>query len=85
MILYTVCKCDKISVLFCQRSYYRNLCICAVRREIESLNERLAGEGQTVDGGDLSKGALKTKGTDIHLLFNFCIHNIRSLNKLLNK
>lgn len=33
-----------------------------VRREIESLNERLAGEGQTVDGGDLSKGALKTKG-----------------------
>lgn len=47
----------------CLRSYYRNLCSCAVRREIESLNERLAGEGQTVDGGDLSKGALKTKGT----------------------
>uniref|UniRef100_A0AAR2JF68 WD repeat-containing protein 37 n=1 Tax=Pygocentrus nattereri TaxID=42514 RepID=A0AAR2JF68_PYGNA len=32
-------------------------------REIESLNERLAGEGQTVDGGDLSKGALKTKAS----------------------
>lgn len=46
--------------------------VCAVRREIESLNERLAGEGQTVDGGDPSKGALKTKGTqnktDISLL-----------------
>uniref|UniRef100_A0A3B4DGT5 WD repeat-containing protein 37 n=1 Tax=Pygocentrus nattereri TaxID=42514 RepID=A0A3B4DGT5_PYGNA len=34
-----------------------------LRREIESLNERLAGEGQTVDGGDLSKGALKTKAS----------------------
>lgn len=33
-----------------------------MRREIDSLNERLAGEGQTVDGGDLAKGALKTKG-----------------------
>lgn len=70
----------------CQWSYYRNLCSCAVRREIESLNERLAGEGQTVDGGDLSKGALKTKGTcKTKLTFNFCIHNNRSLNKLLNK
>ncbi|KAA0704978.1 WD repeat-containing protein 37 [Triplophysa tibetana] len=34
-----------------------------LRREIESLNERLAGEGQTVDGGDPSKGALKTKAS----------------------
>uniref|UniRef100_A0A8B9KER5 WD repeat domain 37 n=1 Tax=Astyanax mexicanus TaxID=7994 RepID=A0A8B9KER5_ASTMX len=34
-----------------------------LRREIESLNERLAGEGQTVDGGDLTKGALKTKAS----------------------
>ncbi|KAB5587190.1 hypothetical protein PDJAM_G00010900 [Pangasius djambal] len=34
-----------------------------LRREIESLNERLAGEGQTVDGGDLGKGALKTKAS----------------------
>lgn len=38
--------------------------LSAVRREIDSLNERLAGEGQTVDGGDLTKGALKTKGED---------------------
>lgn len=34
-----------------------------VRREIDSLNERLTGDGQTVDGGDPNKGALKTKGT----------------------
>ncbi|GAA6077458.1 WD repeat-containing protein 37 isoform X1, partial [Tachysurus ichikawai] len=34
-----------------------------MRREIESLNERLAGEGQTVDGADLGKGALKTKAS----------------------
>lgn len=34
-----------------------------VRREIDSLNERLTGDGQTVDGGDPTKGALKTKGT----------------------
>lgn len=35
----------------------------AVRREIDSLNERLTGDGQTVEGGDPSKGVLKTKGT----------------------
>lgn len=53
---------------------YHTLCSCAVRREIESLNERLAGEGQTVDGGDLSKGALKTKGTcKTKLTFSFCL------------
>uniref|UniRef100_A0A4W4GQZ6 WD repeat-containing protein 37 n=1 Tax=Electrophorus electricus TaxID=8005 RepID=A0A4W4GQZ6_ELEEL len=40
--------------------YLENL---ELRREIESLNERLAGEGQTVDGGDLGKGALKTKAS----------------------
>lgn len=34
----------------------------AVRREIETLNERLAAEGQAVDGAELSKGQLKTKG-----------------------
>lgn len=34
-----------------------------VRREIDSLNERLTGDGQTVEGGDPSKGVLKTKGT----------------------
>lgn len=33
-----------------------------VRREIDTLNERLAAEGQTVDGAELSKGQLKTKG-----------------------
>lgn len=41
-------------------------CHCAnitVRREIDSLNERLTGDGQTIEGGDPSKGALKTKGT----------------------
>uniref|UniRef100_A0A8D0I9F6 WD repeat-containing protein 37 n=1 Tax=Sus scrofa TaxID=9823 RepID=A0A8D0I9F6_PIG len=32
-----------------------------VRREIETLNERLAAEGQAVDGAELSKGQLKTK------------------------
>lgn len=33
-----------------------------MRREIETLNERLAAEGQAVDGAELSKGQLKTKG-----------------------
>lgn len=33
-----------------------------MRREIDTLNERLAGEGQTIDGAELSKGQLKTKG-----------------------
>ena len=33
-----------------------------VRREIETLNERLAAEGQVIDGAELSKGQLKTKG-----------------------
>uniref|UniRef100_A0A668ABX6 WD repeat-containing protein 37 n=1 Tax=Myripristis murdjan TaxID=586833 RepID=A0A668ABX6_9TELE len=34
-----------------------------LRREIETLNDRLAAEGQTIDGGDLAKGALKTKAS----------------------
>lgn len=34
----------------------------AVRREIDSLNERLTGDGQAIEGGDPTKGALKTKG-----------------------
>lgn len=41
-------------------------CHCAhitVRREIDSLNERLSGDGQAIEGGDPTKGALKTKGT----------------------
>lgn len=33
-----------------------------VRREIDTLNERLAGEGQAIDGAELSKCQLKTKG-----------------------
>lgn len=33
-----------------------------VRREIDSLNERLTGDGQASEGGDPTKGALKTKG-----------------------
>uniref|UniRef100_A0A672INS5 WD repeat-containing protein 37 n=1 Tax=Salarias fasciatus TaxID=181472 RepID=A0A672INS5_SALFA len=40
--------------------YIENL---ELRREIESLNERLTGDGQTVDGGDPTKGALKTKAS----------------------
>ncbi|NWS01495.1 WDR37 protein, partial [Motacilla alba] len=39
--------------------YIENL---ELRREIDTLNERLAGEGQTIDGAELSKGQLKTKG-----------------------
>ena len=34
----------------------------SVRREIETLNDRLAADGQTFEGADLAKGALKTKG-----------------------
>lgn len=33
-----------------------------MRREVETLNERLAAEGQAIDGAELSKGQLKTKG-----------------------
>nr|XP_043884373.1 WD repeat-containing protein 37 isoform X4 [Solea senegalensis] len=40
--------------------YIENL---ELRREIETLNDRLTGEGQTVDGADLAKGALKTKAS----------------------
>ncbi|KAG7455160.1 hypothetical protein MATL_G00253630 [Megalops atlanticus] len=34
-----------------------------LRREIETLNERLAAEGQTIDGSDLSKGPMKAKAS----------------------
>ncbi|KAG2458474.1 WDR37 protein, partial [Polypterus senegalus] len=34
-----------------------------IRREIDTLNERLAAEGQTFDGADLSKGPLKAKAS----------------------
>uniref|UniRef100_A0A3Q4H3N9 WD repeat-containing protein 37 n=1 Tax=Neolamprologus brichardi TaxID=32507 RepID=A0A3Q4H3N9_NEOBR len=40
--------------------YIENL---ELRREIESLNERLTGDGQAVEGGDPTKGALKTKAS----------------------
>nr|KAF6432741.1 WD repeat domain 37 [Rousettus aegyptiacus] len=40
--------------------YIENL---ELRREIETLNERLAAEGQAVDGAELSKGQLKTKAS----------------------
>ncbi|XP_019900967.1 WD repeat-containing protein 37 isoform X2 [Esox lucius] len=34
-----------------------------LRREIETLNDRLTAEGQTFDGGDMTKGALKAKAS----------------------
>uniref|UniRef100_A0A8C6DDV3 WD repeat-containing protein 37 n=1 Tax=Moschus moschiferus TaxID=68415 RepID=A0A8C6DDV3_MOSMO len=40
--------------------YVENL---ELRREIETLNERLAAEGQAIDGAELSKGQLKTKAS----------------------
>ncbi|GAB1297904.1 WD repeat-containing protein 37 [Apodemus speciosus] len=40
--------------------YIENL---ELRREIDTLNERLAGEGQAIDGAELSKGQLKTKAS----------------------
>uniref|UniRef100_A0A8C8FUZ6 WD repeat-containing protein 37 n=1 Tax=Oncorhynchus tshawytscha TaxID=74940 RepID=A0A8C8FUZ6_ONCTS len=40
--------------------YIENL---ELRREIDTLNERLVSEGQTIDGGELSKGALKAKAS----------------------
>lgn len=40
--------------------YIENL---ELRREIEALNDRLAADGQAVEGSDLAKGALKTKAS----------------------
>ncbi|XP_016523008.1 WD repeat-containing protein 37-like isoform X3 [Poecilia formosa] len=40
--------------------YIENL---ELRREIDSLNERLTGDGQAIEGGDPSKGALKAKAS----------------------
>lgn len=40
--------------------YIENL---ELRREIETLNDRLAADGQTIEGSDLTKGALKTKAS----------------------
>lgn len=49
-----------------------NVCpICpSVRREIETLNDRLAAEGQNFEGADLAKGALKSKGGILIYLTN---------------
>uniref|UniRef100_A0A8C5B9K3 WD repeat-containing protein 37 n=1 Tax=Gadus morhua TaxID=8049 RepID=A0A8C5B9K3_GADMO len=40
--------------------YIENL---ELRREIDSLNERLTGDGQILEGGDPNKGALKAKAS----------------------
>ncbi|CAH2282086.1 WD repeat-containing 37 isoform X1 [Pelobates cultripes] len=40
--------------------YIENL---ELRREIDTLNERLAVEGQSIDGAELSKGQMKTKAS----------------------
>lgn len=40
--------------------YIENL---ELRREIDSMNERLTGDGQTIEGGDPNKGAMKTKAS----------------------
>uniref|UniRef100_A0A672H9A4 WD repeat domain 37 n=1 Tax=Salarias fasciatus TaxID=181472 RepID=A0A672H9A4_SALFA len=40
--------------------YIENL---ELRREIDTLNDRLAGEGTALEGADLAKGALKTKAS----------------------
>ncbi|XP_037313852.2 WD repeat-containing protein 37-like isoform X5 [Pungitius pungitius] len=40
--------------------YVENL---ELRREMETLNERLSADGQTAEGADLAKGALKTKAS----------------------
>lgn len=47
------------------------LCFWSVRREIETLNDRLAAEGQALEGADLAKGALKTKGETFSFIPSF--------------
>lgn len=42
-----------------------------MRREIETLNDRLAAEGQALEGADLAKGALKTKGETVSFIPSF--------------
>lgn len=52
-----------MSEQFCCCQYVNKASVgLSVRREIETLNDRLAAEGQTLEGADLAKGALKTKG-----------------------
>lgn len=53
-----------MSLIILARQYFFPPPHFEVRREIDTLNERLAGDGQTVDGGDLSKGPLKAKGEE---------------------
>lgn len=55
--------CIDLHVLTDQPLYACHCANITVRREIDSLNERLTGDGQTVEGGDPTKAALKTKGT----------------------
>lgn len=53
-----------------------------VRREIDTLNERLAGEGQVIDGAELSKGQLKTKGKiNACKVLCVCVCNIYILSR----
>ena len=54
----------RVQYLATLRSHCQNGCLVAVRREIDSLNERLTGDGQIVEGGDPNKGALKAKGKE---------------------
>lgn len=55
--------CIDLQVLIDQAVFACHCANITVRREIDSLNERLTGDGQTIEGGDPTKGALKTKGT----------------------
>lgn len=57
--------------MFCNAVFKINHVCPSVRREIDTLNDRLAAEGQTVEGADLAKGALKTKGNSLLNLFTF--------------
>lgn len=64
---YVIFLCAQVLALVClnmKNTYFTFLktFLFPVRREIETLNERLAAEGQAIDGAELSKGQLKTKG-----------------------
>lgn len=56
-----------------------------VRREIDSLNERLTGDGQASEGGDPTKGALKTKGTLFSMQPVSCLSWCGLIVRLLNE
>lgn len=59
--------------------YIENL---ELRREIDTLNERLAAEGQAIDGAELSKGQLKTKGK-VNAHKKYCSHIIKEIWNLM--